>query len=49
MGILNGVMKMEWVVGTVSGKFSTSMIVDVCAPSAYVDTCSIAVNFLCVC
>ena len=49
MGISNGVMNMESEVGMVLGKFSTSMIVDVCAPSASVDTCSVAVNILCVC
>ena len=46
MGILDGVMKMELDVGMVLSKFSTSMIVDVCAPSASVETCSVAVNFL---
>ena len=49
MGIPDGAMKMESVVGMVSDHFSTSTIVDVCAPSAYVDTCSVAVNFLYVC
>ena len=46
MGISDGGMEMELVGGMVLGKFSTSMIVGVCAPSESVDTCSIAVNFL---
>ena len=49
IGISDGVMKMESEVGMVLGKFSTSMIVDICDPSASVDTCSVAVNFLYVC
>ena len=49
MGITYGGMKMDSVVGMVLGQFSTSMIVDVCAPSASVDTCSVAINFLYVC
>ena len=49
MGILDGGVNTESVVGVVLGESSTSMIVDVCAPSASVDTCSVAVNILCVC
>ena len=49
MGISDGGMKMKSEVGMVWGKFSTFMIVDVCVPSAYVDTCSVAVSFLYVC
>ena len=49
MGISDWVMKMESEVGMVLSKFSTSVIVDICDPSASVDTCSVAVNFLYVC
>ena len=49
MGISDGGMNKESVVGTVLGNFSPSVIVGVCAPSESVGTCSVAVNCLYVC
>ena len=40
---------MKSVVGALVGKSYILIIDDVCAPSASVDNCSVAVNFLYVC